>query len=114
MSDETLPSNISLCDALDRILSKGVVAYGDIAISVAGVDLLYIGLRGLICAVDALQESMSVEMPGMGPGVEDQPGLAPGGSEGRGYERFFGTGGRQHSRAVSTHTSRGIECRECS
>lgn len=54
MAQEHLPDNISLCDALDRILSKGVVAYGDIAISVAGVDLLYIGLRGLVCAIDAL------------------------------------------------------------
>ncbi len=56
MSKETLQSNVSLCDALDRILTKGVVAHGDIAISVAGVDLLYIGLRGLLCAVDALGE----------------------------------------------------------
>ncbi len=56
MPDDTLTTNISLCDALDRILTKGVVAYGDISISVAGVDLLYIGLRGLICAIDALDE----------------------------------------------------------
>ncbi len=50
-----LEQHISLCDALDRVLNKGVVIYGDISISVAGVDLLYIGLRGLICAVDALE-----------------------------------------------------------
>ncbi len=56
MSDNTLSSNVSLCDALDRILSQGVAVNGDIAISVAGVDLLYIGLRGLLCAVDALGE----------------------------------------------------------
>ncbi len=56
MSEETLANNISLCEALDRILTKGVVLYGDISISVAGVDLLYIGLRGLICAVDAIGE----------------------------------------------------------
>lgn len=56
MSQDTLSSNVSLCDALDRILSQGVAVNGDIAISVAGVDLLYIGLRGLLCAVDALGE----------------------------------------------------------
>ena len=56
MSHESLGNNVSLCDALDRILTKGVVVYGDISISVAGVDLLYIGLRGLISAIDALDE----------------------------------------------------------
>ena len=55
-NDEYLAKNISLCDALDRLLTKGVVIYGDISISVAGVDLLYIGLRGLVCAIDALDE----------------------------------------------------------
>ena len=56
MSQNGLSSNVSLCDALDRILSQGVAVNGDISISVAGVDLLYIGLRGLLCAVDALGE----------------------------------------------------------
>lgn len=56
MSKDSLATSISLCDALDRILTKGVVIYGDISISVAGVDLLYIGLRGLVCAIDALEQ----------------------------------------------------------
>lgn len=56
MSKDSLATSISLCDALDRILTKGVVIYGDITISVAGVDLLYIGLRGLVCAIDALEQ----------------------------------------------------------
>lgn len=49
-----LAKHISLCDALDRMLNKGVVLSGDIVVSVAGVELLYIGLRGLICSMDAL------------------------------------------------------------
>ena len=58
MSNESdhLAKNISLCDALDRLLNKGVVITGDITISVAGVDLLYVGLRGLVCAIDAMGE----------------------------------------------------------
>ena len=58
MADESehLAKNISLCDALDRLLNKGVVITGDITISVAGVDLLYVGLRGLVCAIDAMGE----------------------------------------------------------
>jgi hypothetical protein len=49
-----LKKHISLCDALDRMLNQGVVLSGDVVVSVAGVDLLYIGLRGLICSMDAL------------------------------------------------------------
>ncbi len=53
-STEALPNTMSLCDALDRVLTQGVSAHGDITVSVAGVELLYIGLRGLICAIDSL------------------------------------------------------------
>ena len=55
-NQDHLAKNISLCDALDRLLNQGVVITGDITISVAGVDLLYIGLRGLVCAIDAMGE----------------------------------------------------------
>lgn len=56
MENEHLAKSISLCDALDRLLNKGVVVTGDITVSVAGVDLLYIGLRGIVMAVDALED----------------------------------------------------------
>ncbi|HHT9151086.1 MAG TPA: gas vesicle protein, partial [Candidatus Wujingus californicus] len=36
--------HISLCETLDRILNTGVVIHGDITISVANIDLIYIGL----------------------------------------------------------------------
>jgi len=68
MSNENceLAKSISLCEALDRVLTKGVVVTGDITISVAGVDLLYIGLRGLVCAIDAMGElpaSLAIRHP---------------------------------------------------
>jgi len=53
-SQMDLAKHISLCDALDRMLNQGVVLSGDIVVSVAGVELLYIGLRGLICSMDAM------------------------------------------------------------
>lgn len=64
--DVDLAKSISLCEALDRVLTKGVVVTGDITISVAGVDLLYIGLRGLVCAIDAMGElpaSLAIRHP---------------------------------------------------
>lgn len=54
MDDNQLERPISLCDALDRVLAKGVVAHGDIIISVANVDLLQISLRALVAATDSL------------------------------------------------------------
>ena len=56
VENEQLAKSITLCDAIDRLLNKGVVVTGDITISVAGVDLLYIGLRGIVMAIDALDE----------------------------------------------------------
>ena len=46
---------ITLLEVLDRALDKGVVISGDIVISVAGVDLIYLGLRGLLSSVETME-----------------------------------------------------------
>jgi len=43
---------VSLCEVLDRVLNKGVVVAGDIVISVAGVDLVYLGLHVVLTSVE--------------------------------------------------------------
>jgi hypothetical protein len=43
---------VTLCDALDRVLTKGVVAKGEITISVANVDLVYLGFNALLASVE--------------------------------------------------------------
>jgi Gas vesicle protein len=45
------PSDGSLVDLVDRLLSGGVVIVGDITLSVADVDLVHVGLRLLISSV---------------------------------------------------------------
>jgi Gas vesicle protein len=47
--------HVSLCEALDRILNKGAVITGDLTISVADIDLIYVGLRVLISSAGALR-----------------------------------------------------------
>lgn len=42
----------SLLDVLDHVLSKGVMASGDLTLGVAGVDLIYVRLSALLCAAD--------------------------------------------------------------
>ena len=49
--------HISLCETLDRILNTGVVIHGDITISVANIDLIYIGLRALLTSVETARQS---------------------------------------------------------
>ncbi|PKM83840.1 MAG: gas vesicle protein [Firmicutes bacterium HGW-Firmicutes-13] len=44
--------DLTLLELLDRLLDKGVVISGDLVLSVADVDLLYIGLRAVITSVE--------------------------------------------------------------
>ncbi len=46
----------SLPDVLERVLDKGVVVAGDVAISLVGIELLTIKVRLLICTVDKALE----------------------------------------------------------
>lgn len=48
---------VTLVEALDRVLHKGAVVAGDIVISVADVDLIYIGLRVLVSSVETMEKS---------------------------------------------------------
>lgn len=43
---------VSLCEVLDRVLNKGAVIHGDITISVADVDLIYLGLRLIVTSIE--------------------------------------------------------------
>ncbi|MEW6529943.1 MAG: gas vesicle protein [Thermodesulfobacteriota bacterium] len=45
--------HVSLCEALDRVLNKGAVVAGEITISVANVDLIYLGLQLVLKSIEA-------------------------------------------------------------
>lgn len=49
--------DIALINILDVILDKGVAIKGDLIISIAGVDLVYLDLRVLIASVETLVQS---------------------------------------------------------
>ncbi len=44
---------VSLCETLDRVLNKGAVVAGEVTISVADIDLIYLGLQVMISSVEA-------------------------------------------------------------
>ena len=48
--------NVTLVDALDKVLEKGVIINGDIMIRVADVDLVYLGLRLILTSVSKAEE----------------------------------------------------------
>ena len=43
---------ITLCEVLDRVLKKGAVIDGEATISVAGVDLVYLGLKLILTSIE--------------------------------------------------------------
>ena len=48
--------DVTLLDLADRLLEKGVSISGDVVISVAGVDLVYLSLRALLASVDTAMD----------------------------------------------------------
>ena len=69
MSDAALRmQEVTLLDLLDRAIDHGVVLSGDVTLSVADVDLIYVGLRVLLVPVERL--------PGLMTGADDRGKVA--------------------------------------
>jgi hypothetical protein len=47
---------VTILEILDRVLNKGVVITGDIVISVADIDLVYLGLKLILTSVETMKE----------------------------------------------------------
>ena len=52
----TKSKNVTLLEVLDRVLNKGVVISGDLVISVADIDLVYLGLKLLLSSVETMEK----------------------------------------------------------
>lgn len=50
--------HVSLCEALDRVLNKGAVVAGDVTISVANIDLIYLGLQLIVTSIETAREQI--------------------------------------------------------
>ena len=46
---------VTILELLDRVLDKGVILFGDITISVADVDLVYLALKVLLTSVETAE-----------------------------------------------------------
>jgi hypothetical protein len=61
-----LQREVTLLELVDRVLNRGVVLSGDIVLSVADVDLVYVGLRVLLSSVATLEEQRELSISGSG------------------------------------------------
>jgi hypothetical protein len=50
---------LSLFEMLDHVLAKGIVIAGEITISVANIDLVYLGVNVLAGSVDTIQKALT-------------------------------------------------------
>ena len=56
VSEEWESSDLSLLETLDHVLNRGLVIAGEITISVADIDLIYVGLNVLVSSVETAHE----------------------------------------------------------
>ncbi len=62
---------ITLLDLVDRILNKGVILYGDVTLSVADIDLVFLSLKVLLTSVETAEKMKRAAVQlGAGGGVE--------------------------------------------
>ena len=50
--------DVSLLDILDHVLNSGAVIHGSLVISLAGVDLVYVGLNVILTSVETALRNM--------------------------------------------------------
>ena len=60
-NDET-----SLLDILDHVLNSGVVIHGTLVISLAGVDLVYVGLNVILTSIETAVRHLNGRTPASG------------------------------------------------
>lgn len=56
--------DVTLLEILDRALDKGVVISGDVVISVADIDLVYLGLKLLVSSVETMEKLRGASFAG--------------------------------------------------
>lgn len=55
--------DVSLLDILDHVLNAGVVIHGSLVLSIAGVDLVYVGLNVVLTSVETALKTFKSEKP---------------------------------------------------
>lgn len=56
VGEEWKETDLSLLETLDHVLNRGLVIAGEITISVADIDLVFLGLNVLVSSIETAHE----------------------------------------------------------
>jgi hypothetical protein len=56
ITEEWENTDVSLLETLDHVLNRGLVIAGEITISVADIDLIFVGLNVLVSSIETAHE----------------------------------------------------------
>jgi hypothetical protein len=56
VNEEWEETDLSLLETLDHVLNRGLVIAGEITISVADIDLVFLGLNVLVSSIETAHE----------------------------------------------------------
>jgi len=68
-------SELSLLETLDHVLSLGLVVAGEITISVANIELIFVGLNLLVGSTETVYQVLGKRARGLDPG-ETSPDIS--------------------------------------
>ena len=57
-------SELTLLEILDHVLNRGIVIAGEITISVADIDLIFLGLNAVLTSVETANEVLGRRLQG--------------------------------------------------
>jgi Gas vesicle protein K/Gas vesicle protein len=107
---------VSLVDLLDRLLDTGATVSGDVVLSIAGVDLVWVGLRAIVASVETARPDRPGHEPNDAPNsrVDGEQadhkhllvGCEPRGSQGPAGDYPRGSGARSEPPDISTSVGR--------
>ena len=63
ITEEFENTDVSLLETLDHVLNRGLVIAGEITISVADIDLIFVGLNVLVSSVETANEVVRKREP---------------------------------------------------
>ena len=55
--------DMTLLEVLDRVLNKGVILVGDLVITVADIDLVYVGVKLMLSSVETMEQLKDGKTP---------------------------------------------------
>lgn len=61
-SDTSEDDQLALVDILDHVLNQGVILRGNLVISLAGVDLVYVGLDVILTSIETAMRHITAAL----------------------------------------------------